>query len=592
MSLEGLDKVSWNQLETVEGKATKAPQILGDLASGDAKKAQKSVQWLFSEVLHQSTPAPSAPAFVPFLIELVAMPKQVARWELLALLGDLACGGDHRAFIFRGTKPTGSLHDAVAHGHATYLKALAAKDAKSRAAAAFVLAWLPEHAKKAIAALHKAVKKESDATARASMILALAVLAPGADPALVTEALGSKEAPISGAGLVAAAIAGKLPERAVFVAPRLARAGSVEFFCWQHGHLGPLVVRAVLHAAMRDHDASVLTNMIFAEGGHVVLPAVIQLLFPGRIDPKALTKPQRELLDKLTLDPPRYGYVHLPKLWAERGLPVEANEAREYLGFTEIETPLEDLVTVGRGKKTFEEHLAEAIADPERRKPLAAALVKDRSAKEIVELCVEACKLEEGPAFQETVVEIFEACGDDLVPALRDLDVYKEMQRPDGRVISASQLAAPALLLLARRDKSLDDATLDKLFNVGGSLLEPTLAALPPHQRVRKLADAYRNVAPWLHDDKLRLEKLMLETPDKQLTDELLKRVKELKDGFAYGRKWENSIFSEGYSPATLKKLKPRAHPLTPKLIANIEAYAKATGDAKLGKAIAQFLDM
>jgi hypothetical protein len=51
-------------------------------------------------------------------------------------------------------------------------------------------------------------------------------------------------------------------------------------------------------------------------------------------------------------------------------------------------------------------------------------------------------------------------------------------------------------------------------------------------------------------------------------------------------------MFSEGYPPAKLKKLKPRAHPLVPKLVEKIEAYAAATNEEQLAKAIAHFLDM
>jgi hypothetical protein len=531
---------------------------------------------------------------VPSLIELVADPKQAERSKLLARLGDLACGGDHTPYIFTGYKADGSVHREVAEGHATYLKILAGKDAKARAAAAFVVAWLPEHAKKSLVALHKAIKKEKDAVGRASMILALAVLAPGGDAKLVTKELGSKEAAVSGASLVAAAIAGKLPDRATFVAPALARVNDVEGLCWQHGDLGTLVIRAVLYAADRDHDARALTNMIFAEGGRIVLPDVIQLLFPTKIEPSKLTKPQRELLDQLTQEPTTYGYVNLPQLWQERGLPADAEEARKVLGFTETEEPLEEIIAVGRGKKTFAEHLAEAVADPERRKPLAAALVKDFSAKEIVELCVEACTQEEGPDFLDTVIELFEACGPEIVPALRELDIYKEVHHDDGRTTTATALAGPVLLVLARRDPALPDDKLDQLWNVasGRHLIEPILAALPPEQRARKLADAYRTVAQWDTDEKLRLEALMIPAPHKQLTDELLERVKALKDAYKSGRANDGSMFSEGYPPAALKKLKPRAHPLTPKLIGNIEAYAKAAHDAKLTKAITQFLDM
>jgi hypothetical protein len=84
----------------------------------------------------------------------------------------------------------------------------------------------------------------------------------------------------------------------------------------------------------------------------------------------------------------------------------------------------------------------------------------------------------------------------------------------------------------------------------------------------------------------------MLAAPDPHFAAELLARVKELKESYTTGRMWETSLFSEGYPPAKLKKLKPRNHPLATKLLANIEAYAKATDDADLAKAIAHFLEL
>lgn len=89
----------------------------------------------------------------------------------------------------------------------------------------------------------------------------------------------------------------------------------------------------------------------------------------------------------------------------------------------------------------------------------------------------------------------------------------------------------------------------------------------------------------------------MPESPHVELTAVLLARVKELKAAFAYGRKYENSVFSDGFSPTEMKAMKPKDHPLTATLLAPIEAYAaaaKAAGLAKdakqLNDAIAKFL--
>lgn len=598
MPLTTIDQIPWSKLDTVDGKATKAPAILRGLATGDPAKATKGVAWLFAQVLHQSTPAPSAAAFVPCLIELVALPKQAARWELLALLGDLACGGDHVPFLMTGYTGADPLQVAVAAGRDTFAKALADRDPSARAGAAFVLAWLPAHAARSRKDLTTRLAKEKHPTARASMVMALAVLgAPAAK--LAATALTADAAVVQGAGVFALARAGALPAKAKRGLTALVTAGGVDALCWHHGKLGALVLRAVLHAAARDRDVALLVSLLDSDVGHLVAPPVVELMFPGPIDAAQLTASQREILDLLTASPARYGA--LAPAWKARGLPVMATEARAALGLPPIQSRMDTDLTVGGVKRAFATHLRDACATPANRAALGAALAKGRTAEEVVAFCVESLGLELPGDWAAAIAELLDACGDEIVPVLRTVDLYQEVQWPGGDVITAQAIAAPALLVLAKRDPKLPGPRVKAMINTipftrevdvarAAPMLVAILRALPLAHRVAMLAHLHRNTPPWVAGGKRLLEELMVEHPAAELTACVVARVEELADAYRYGRKYENSLFSEGYSPAKLAKLSPGAHPLTPVLTEHLRAYAAVAKAPKLDKALAKFL--
>ncbi len=598
LTLSGLDAIPWSKLKTVDGKATRAPAILRGLASGDPKASATGVAWLFAQVLHQSTPAPSAAAFVPFLIELVAQPTQPARWQLLALLGDLACGGDHVPYLMTGYTGADPLQVAVAAGRDCYAKVLGGRAAPARAAAAFALAWLPTHAASSRKDLTARLTKEKDPTARASMLMALAVLGD-AKPA--TAALAAAEPVVQGAAVFALARRGALSAKAKRVAAGLVTAGGVEALCWQRGQLGALVLRAVLHASVRDDDAVFLASLMFSGVGHVVTPRVLELMFPGPIAPAALRERERAVLDQVTASPAHVG--QLKAFWEARGLPPQAGPLRAALGLGALATRMDTVLTVDGVARPFAAHFAEAVAKPRRRAALAAALAKGRGAREVAQYCVESVGLDVPDDGGATIVALLEACGDDLVPVLRELDLYQEVQRPNGDLVIASSVAAPALLVLARRDPTLPGTRLQAMINTislardidverSGPMAVEILRALRPAQRVAILAHLHRATPAWVTRGKLLFEQLMVESPAPELTACLLQRVKELADDFAYGRKYGGSLFGERHPQAKLKAMSPGEHPLTATLTEPIEAYAAAAKAPALTKALVKFRAM
>ncbi|MBA3397092.1 MAG: hypothetical protein H0T89_30970 [Deltaproteobacteria bacterium] len=431
-ALVGLDKVNWDTLETIEGTAGKAPVILAWLATGDSRKAGKAVQWLFEEVLHQSTPAPSAIAFVPFLIQLIAMKKQVARWELLALLGDLACGGDHRQFITGGDPASfdSKLHATVAKGHATYMACLDDQDPKVRAATAFVIAWLSKHAAKSSKQLRERVGTEKNATAHASMVLALAVLAG-------EHRFG--------------------PARSA-----LAKLKSGDALCWEHGNLEPLRARITYLPGASPIDIDTLIRSAVGATPITELVAIVELLFPSKIVPRKLTDDQRKFLDALTSVPKRFGVMQLVGVWEDRGLPGTANEARARLGLAiqQRRSLIDEPVTVGGKTKSFAVHLGEAIKMVAKRKPLAEALAKTHQPEQLVDLCARSLELwirgqdKDGSLSRARVyADLFDAFGDKIVPVLRTYKIPGAMDRIDGGTFLTASISLPIFSVLARRDK-------------------------------------------------------------------------------------------------------------------------------------------
>jgi hypothetical protein len=186
---------------------------------------------------------------------------------------------------------------------------------------------------------------------------------------------------------------------------------------------------------------------------------------------------------------------------------------------------------------------------------------------------------------------------------LRDVELYQSIQRADGAVITSEGFAAPALLVLAKRDPKLPDARLEAMSNPlrftrdvdvehDGPIAVAIARALRPAQRNALLAKLYRNTPSWVTSGKQLLEQVMVEAPADELTECLIQRVGELKAEYAYGRTYDSALFGKGYTPAKLEAMAPSTHPQTAPLLVHIRAYAAAARSKKLDQAIAKFLAM
>jgi hypothetical protein len=323
------DSVRWSKLGTAYGPGILLPSKLKGLASKEAETRAEALAHIRKAVVEAILPASSE--VVPFLMDLVEDEATPDRHRILRLLTDLAAGGDtfqwqHETFSaaavkrFKGSRKRA--HDAVAEGATTYLSALTATDAKVRAAAAHLLAFVPEAAEAALASLATAVSEECVEPALASELLAAAVLSRSAGQAVDCEArLGDGRRLVRAASAIASAILRPDANQAIVVAlceALRAPTVSVDDLPWAYGRLRvyalvKLVPLAPAHPAILARlvtELQALASTPESDPDHdKVVPLASALLtvgfagFQGRsgdlVSPSALSAEQQELLEAL-----------------------------------------------------------------------------------------------------------------------------------------------------------------------------------------------------------------------------------------------------------------------------------------------------
>ncbi len=211
--LEGLGKVAWDELEG----GAEVPDLLRALAAPTERAWKAAVASLERALVDEGAPSPAAAAACPFLIELVANDETGCRDRLLVLLAQLAAGGDHRVAFpspLPGSRPAdegpqAELHRAVAVGVDAYLDRLSTGASDERAAAALLIAFLPQHASRTRRIVRAMLAgSQLQGAARASALLALAMLGRRlgtADDLPILRKAAAADEPVGLAGLVGAA---------------------------------------------------------------------------------------------------------------------------------------------------------------------------------------------------------------------------------------------------------------------------------------------------------------------------------------------------------------------------------------------------
>jgi hypothetical protein len=231
--LAGLDEIDWAALSHAYGPATDVPEWLRALRSPDPEVRQ----WAHEDwnIVHQGTRyAATAPA-VPFLVELVLAHDTPARDWLVELLTFAAIGRDAASLpegivevtvdqLARttltpdpetddpGTDYPGwalAAYQAVQAAVPSLLALLDDDDLRLRRATAHLLAWFPRWASSSLPRLRTRLAAEPDPDAKATMLVALGLLAGGrgetSDSPRLRELLGDADAVVRWAAAVALA---------------------------------------------------------------------------------------------------------------------------------------------------------------------------------------------------------------------------------------------------------------------------------------------------------------------------------------------------------------------------------------------------
>ena len=187
--LEGLDRVDWKKARHAYGSAADVPALLRALASEDPDVSRQALHRLYGNIFHQGGRFEAAALAVPFLFELVLEPATHDRDDLVFFLVSLAFGYESEVAPF-GASPADDperwgaqervVYDAVAE-RVTSLVPLLREDEPLRLATAYALAHFPKQAMAAVADVRRAYDAGGDETTRATLLIALALLArPGA----------------------------------------------------------------------------------------------------------------------------------------------------------------------------------------------------------------------------------------------------------------------------------------------------------------------------------------------------------------------------------------------------------------------------
>lgn len=401
--LDGLSAIDWSSLTTAYGAATRVPELLRALASADSSERRSARDELASSLHHQESVYDATAAAVPFLVELALDSSVGDRHLLLSLLAGVALG-DPSAFVVEGglareellvddeDGPSTATWTGVFEAVPALGKLLDDPDPSVRAAAALILGVFPSQ-KKSPRALGKALKKERDENARASLLLALGLLARGASATTEAKAfeaaLDDPSAIVRAAAAIASAhLAGDRIDARALAALDLASAPAASVpVPWFDGDLSGLArrVRGTLRIEPPEIQLAELWRRL--DAGERT-PAVIELagrLF-DRLVPKTPPDGNEWLLGELT-DVQRSALRAVALLdrcaysTRSRGLFFSSATVKRFLG----ETPpgaLDQLVSFGPDRawpawKALRAVLWDAIPEHELLRGLSSQLAPD-----------------------------------------------------------------------------------------------------------------------------------------------------------------------------------------------------------------------
>lgn len=545
--LSDLDAVPWAKLIHAYGKAVDVPDQLRALASTRKKARTDALAALYGNIFHQGSRYPASAAATPFLVGLLTDRGVRDKASILVLVNHLAVGyhAEHLADGFdftapevrrlyrgRGATPYRRCYEAARDGGAVYLELLDDPAADVRCAAAFVLAFLREHADDSLLRLRARVPQERDAAAKGSMILALGML---------SRLVGSREdAPwlhsfatdggslVTGSPRERRSIAGPLlrlcasialvyvdpaglseSERAILAgASRLDTLSSTSL-PWNDGDLvgyANVMLQVLSRSAGADgafQDLLSALRVADRETGLQTATSVLGLVFEGgRPDPRRRHLPeeldgrQRQALETLVASDGAWHYGNLNLLLAEMGLPSEREDLARFLGVGApglYSRPL--TLPDGTGTKTRSAFvwfwlLDDDLASPAR---LSEAICETLRPAEAIDLCLDLV----GHSMRrvELTLLAMDRLGDAAWAPLRERAEVLLHARPALDFGPATCTAIGLARLASRRGVELEpelEPLLQKAFSVpkhARAAARELLLALPVERRAALLID-------------------------------------------------------------------------------------------------------
>jgi hypothetical protein len=189
--LSEVDTVPWAKLTHAYGKAVDVPDQLRALSSSNEQDRWGALHVFYGNIFHQGSRYSASTVAIPFLLGLLDEEPTKDKDQILILLNHLAVGyhseflaegfaytspGIQRLYRGRAATADRGCYEAVRTGGEIYQRLLDHPAAEVRAAAAFVLAFIREHAERSAALLRDRVSREEHQEAKSSMVLALGLL--------------------------------------------------------------------------------------------------------------------------------------------------------------------------------------------------------------------------------------------------------------------------------------------------------------------------------------------------------------------------------------------------------------------------------
>lgn len=219
--LENLNRVDWSKLTHAYGPATDVPKLLRALASSDEDKRESAIYDLYGNIWHQGTVYQATAYAVPFLVELLKVPKVTGKDAILILLAHLANGHSYHdvhqhlpmlkakaaTSEWQGRIPVElewvrAATKAVKAEKDTYIQLLSDAEASVRAATVYLLAGLDKPDPKLSILLAEHYKKENNELVRASLLMGFGIVAGETEPnrSFLIKALTTETSPVAKLG--------------------------------------------------------------------------------------------------------------------------------------------------------------------------------------------------------------------------------------------------------------------------------------------------------------------------------------------------------------------------------------------------------